>query len=100
MKKLEVITRPEKLEALAEALEMSRYSGMNITNVKGYGSQKGMEEKKVKIEIVIQDDKIEKALEIVLLIAKTGNYGDGKIFLINIEDAIRIRTKERGEIAV
>lgn len=112
MKRIESIIRPEKLDAVVEVLESLGHSGMNITEVKGHGRQKGMKEifrgreyeirfiPKVKIEVVIHDDMVEKALESIIKAARTGQIGDGKIFISDVLDAVRVRTGERGEIAV
>jgi len=112
MKRIEAIIRPEKLEAVVEALEGLGHSGMNITDVRGHGRQKGMKElfrgreyevrfiPKVKVEIVLQNDRVEKAIELIVNIAKTGQIGDGKIFISEVLDAVRVRTGERGDIAI
>ncbi|OHD53832.1 MAG: transcriptional regulator [Spirochaetes bacterium GWF1_49_6] len=112
MKKIEAIIRPEKLEAVVDKLQDLGYPGLNITNIQGHGRQKGMKEifrgreydikfiQKVKIELVVPDEKVEMIVEAIIDIAKTGAIGDGKIFLYDIADAIRVRTKERGDIAL
>ncbi len=112
MKKIEAIVRPDKLEAVVEKLSELGYSGLNYTEVQGHGRQKGMKElfrgreyeikfiPKIKIEIVTNNDKVEKVIEAILDIAGTGQIGDGKIFITNVEDAVRVRTKERGETAI
>ncbi|OHD55058.1 MAG: transcriptional regulator [Spirochaetes bacterium GWF1_51_8] len=112
MKKIEAIVRPEKLEAVVEKLQELGYPGLNITNIQGHGRQKGMKEifrgreydikfvNKVKIELVVPDEKVEMILDAIIGIAQTGAIGDGKIFLYDIADAIRVRTKERGETAL
>jgi nitrogen regulatory protein P-II 1 len=112
MTKVEAIVRPEKLEAVVEALELLGHSGMNITDVRGHGRQKGMRElfrgreyevrfiPKVKIEVVLQDKLVEKAVETIIAIAKTGQIGDGKIFVSEVKDAYRVRTGEHGEAAL
>ena len=112
MKRIESIIRPEKLDAVVEVLESLGHSGMNITEVKGHGRQKGMKEifrgreyeirfiPKVKIEVVIHDDMVEKALESIIKAARTGQIGDGKIFISDVLEAVRVRTGERGEEAV
>jgi nitrogen regulatory protein P-II 1 len=112
MKKIEAIIRPEKLDAVVEVLEGIGHSGLNITEVKGHGRQRGMKEifrgreyevrfiPKMKIEIVIQNDTVEKAVDLIIKVAKTGQIGDGKIFISDVNDAIRVRTGERGETAI
>lgn len=108
MKKIEAIIRPFKLEDVKEALLEEGIRGLTITEVRGYGRQKGHKETyrgaeyeiefvpKLKIEVVIDDDIVEKVVEAILKTAKTGQVGDGKIFISSIEDAIRIRTDESG----
>jgi nitrogen regulatory protein P-II 1 len=109
MKKIEAIIRPEKLEAVVSALESFGHIGLNIQDVKGHGRQKGMKElfrgqeyeirfvPKVKLEIVIGDDKADKAVELILKTAQTGQIGDGKVFISDVLDAVRVRTAERGD---
>ena len=112
MKRIEAIIRPDKLEAVVSALEALGHSGMNVTEVRGHGRQKGMKElfrgreyevrfiPKAKIEIVMKNDLVEKAIETIIAASKTGQIGDGKIFVSTVEEAIRVRTGERGETAV
>jgi nitrogen regulatory protein P-II 1 len=112
MKKLECIIRPFKLEDVKEALDSLGISGMTVTEVKGFGRQKGRAElyrgseytieflPKLKIEIVVTDDVVNEAVEAILQAANTGKIGDGKIFVIPVEEAIRIRTGERGDGAI
>jgi nitrogen regulatory protein P-II 1 len=112
MKKIEAIIRPEKLDAVVEALEQLGHAGLNITEVKGHGRQRGMKEifrgreydiqyiPKIRVEIVIKEDRVEKAVEAIIKVAKTGQIGDGKIFISSVDDTIRVRTGERGEIAI
>jgi nitrogen regulatory protein P-II 1 len=112
MKKIEAIIKPFKLEDVKEALSEIGIEGMTISEVKGFGRQKGHTEiyrgseytvdflPKVKFEIVLPDDRIAKAVEAIVSSAKTGKIGDGKVFILPIEDAIRIRTEERGETAI
>lgn len=112
MKKIEAIIRPEKLDAVIEKLDALGYSGVTITDVQGHGRQKGIVEQfrgkeykvmflpKIKIELVLNDNQVEKALDAITSAAETGEVGDGKIFLSTIEDVIRVRTKERGKIAI
>lgn len=112
MKKLEAIIKPFKLEEVKEALAELGIEGMTVTEVKGFGRQKGHTEiyrgseytvdflPKVKVEVVMADDLIDKAVNVVVAAAKTGKIGDGKIFVTPIDEAIRIRTEEKGEQAV
>jgi nitrogen regulatory protein P-II 1 len=112
MKKIEAIIKPFKLDDVKDALNEIGIQGMTVTEVKGFGRQKGHTElyrgaeyvvdfiPKVKIEIVTSDELAQKAVNIIEKAAKTGKIGDGKIFVYTIEDAIRIRTGERGESAV
>ncbi|MCF8266837.1 MAG: P-II family nitrogen regulator [Ignavibacteriales bacterium] len=108
MKKIEAIIRPFKLDEVKEALLEEGIRGLTITEVRGYGRQKGHKETyrgseyqiefvpKIKIEIVVEDTIAEKAIDAILRTAKTGQVGDGKIFVSEITDAIRIRTEESG----
>jgi nitrogen regulatory protein PII len=112
MKKIEAIIKPFKLEDVKEALSEIGIEGMTISEVKGFGRQKGHTEiyrgseytvdflPKVKFEIVLPDDRIAKAVEAIVSAAKTGKIGDGKVFILPIEDAMRIRTEERGDAAI
>ncbi|MGW8320363.1 MAG: P-II family nitrogen regulator [Thermodesulfobacteriota bacterium] len=112
MKKIEAILKPFKLEEVKEGLSSLGIQGMTVSEVKGFGRQKGHSEiyrgaeytvdfvPKVKLEIVVDDDLAGKAVEIILSDAKTGNIGDGKIFVMPVEEAYRIRTGEQGEDAI
>lgn len=112
MKKIEAIIRPEKLGIIREALEEVGYTGITVTEVKGHGTQKGITEmwrgrvfkvdllSKVKVEIIVADEDVDKLVETIAKEAKTGNIGDGKIFVAPIANAIRIRTGETGDKAV
>jgi nitrogen regulatory protein P-II 1 len=112
VKKIEAIIRPFRLDEVKDALEKTGVVGMTITEVKGYGRQKGHTElyrgaeyvvdfvPKVKIEVVVPDDLAEKTVEAIVEAGGSGRIGDGKIFVIPVEDAIRIRTKERGDAAL
>jgi len=112
MKKLEAIIKPFKLEEVKEDLAELGIEGMTVTEVKGFGRQKGHTEiyrgseytvdflPKVKVEVVLADDMVEKAVAAVVGAAKTGKIGDGKVFVLLVEHAIRIRTEEIGEKAV
>lgn len=112
MTKIEAIIRPEKLDAIIEALEGLGHSGITKTEVEGHGKQKGIVEQfrgkeyrlsfipKIKIELVIKDEVVEKAIETIVNTAFSGQIGDGKIFVYEVKDAIRVRTRERGESAL
>ena len=112
MKKIEAIIKPFKLEEVKENLGLIGIHGMTVTEVKGFGRQKGHTElyrgaeyivdflPKVKIEIVVSDEDLDKAVESIQNAAKTGRIGDGKIFVTNLEQVIRIRTGEDGEKAL
>lgn len=112
MKKLEVIVKPGKSEAVRKAVEHAGYPGITISQAEGHGSQKGMSREhnggkyrmelvpKVRVEIVIPDDALDQVVEAITKAACTGMVGDGKIFVSDISDVIRIRTGERGEKAV
>ena len=112
MKKIEAIIKPFKLDEVKEAISEIGDFGMTITEVKGFGRQKGQAElykgaeyvidflPKIKIEIIVDEDMVEKVVNVILSTAKTGKVGDGKIFITPIEDALRIRTGERGEVAL
>jgi nitrogen regulatory protein P-II 1 len=112
MKKIEAIIRPFKVEDVHEALSEIGIKGMTLTEVKGYGRQKGHTEvyrgaeykvdflPKVKIEVVVKDSMVEQVLSTITTVSKTGQIGDGKIFISPVLDVIRIRTGESGEDAV
>ncbi len=112
MKKIEAIIKPFKMEHVKEALAEIGIEGMTVTEVKGFGRQKGHTEiyrgseytvdflPKVKIEIVVTDDHVAKATEAIVKAAKTGKIGDGKVFVLPIEEAVRIRTGESGDAAI
>lgn len=112
MKKIETIVRPHLLEAVKNALQEAGIVGMTVTEVKGFGRQKGHTETyrgseyrvdflpKVKIEVAVPGELVEKAVDAVLKTARTGKFGDGKIFVTHIEEAVRIRTGERGDQAL
>lgn len=112
MKKIEAIIKPFKLDDIREALADQGITGMTVTEVKGFGRQKGHTElyrgaeymvdflPKVKIELVVADDILETCIETIMKTAQTGKIGDGKIFVYNVEQVIRIRTGEMGESAI
>jgi nitrogen regulatory protein P-II 1 len=112
MKKIEAIIKPFKLDEVKEALADVGVLGLTVTEVKGFGRQKGHTElyrgaeyvvdflPKVKIEVVCDDDMVERAVEAIMTAARTGRIGDGKIFVSPVEEVVRIRTGERGEPAL
>ena len=112
MKKIEAIIKPFKLEEVKDALTEVGICGMTVTEVRGYGRQKGQKESyrgaeytvefvpKTKIEVVVADTLVDKVVETIIRAAKTGSIGDGKIFIANLGDAVRIRTGETGERAL
>jgi nitrogen regulatory protein P-II 1 len=112
MKKIEAIIKPFKLDDVKEALQEIGLTGITVTEARGFGRQKGHTElyrgaeyvvdflPKVKIEVVVMDEMLEKTIEAIVGAAQTGRIGDGKIFVTNVEDAIRIRTGERGPNAI
>ena len=112
MKKIEAILKPFKLEEVKDALAEVGIEGMTVSEVKGFGRQKGHTEiyrgseytmdflPKIKIELVVPDDRADNAIAAVVQSAKTGKIGDGKIFVTSIEQAIRIRTEETGNLAI
>jgi len=112
MKKIEAIIKPFKLDEVREALSEIGVMGMTATEVKGFGRQKGHTElyrgaeyivdflPKIKLDIVVNDKIVNKVVEAIIKTAQTGKIGDGKIFIYNIEQAIRIRTGEKGDDAV
>jgi nitrogen regulatory protein P-II 1 len=112
MKKIEAIIKPFKLNEVKDALQAIGIQGMSVTEVKGFGRQKGHTEiyrgseytvdflPKIKIELVLADTQVDAAVKAIVESAKTGKIGDGKVFVYQVEDALRIRTEERGESAV
>jgi nitrogen regulatory protein P-II 1 len=112
MVKIEAFLQPSKLDAVKDALLEASIEGMTILEARGHGRQKGHTEfyrgreysvdllPKIKIELVVNDDRKEKAIEVILGAARTGHIGDGKIFISRIDEAIRIRNDERGETAI
>ena len=112
MKKIEAIIKPFKLDEVREALAEVGVTGLTVTEVKGFGRQKGHTElyrgaeyvvdflPKVKIEVVVGADKVDAVLEAIVKAARTGKIGDGKIFVTNVEQVVRIRTGETGEAAI
>ena len=112
MKKIEAIIRPFRIDDVREALAEIGVKGMTLTEVKGYGRQKGHTElyrgseyqidflPKLKLEVVVPDAQVDKVIETLVKAAKTGQVGDGKIFVYPVEDAVRVRTGESGEEAL
>ena len=112
MRKVETIIKPFKLDELKEGLSTLGIQGMTVSEVKGFGRQKGHSEiyrgaeytvdfaPKVKVEIVVEADMVEKVIDAILTHAKTGQIGDGKIFVLPVEEALRIRTGEKGKDAI
>ncbi len=112
MKKIEAIIKPFKLDEVKEALNEIGIQGITVSEVKGFGRQKGHTElyrgaeyvvdflPKIKIEIVVKDDLVARVVETVVESAKTGRIGDGKVFVSNVEEVVRIRTNEKGEDAI
>jgi nitrogen regulatory protein P-II 1 len=112
VKKIEAIIKPFKLDDVREALTEAGISGLTVTEVRGYGRQKDHTETyrsaeykvefspKIKLEIVLIDDQVERCIEVIIAITNSGKIGDGKIFVFDVERAIRIRTSEEGDVAV
>jgi len=112
MKKIEAIIRPEKFNIVRDALTELGYPGMTVTEVKGHGNQKGISEvwrgrryrvdllSKIKVEIIVKDSDVEKIVNTIINESQTGSIGDGKIFIFNVENVFRIRTKETDEAAI
>lgn len=112
VKKIEAIIKPFKLDDVREALTELGITGMTVSEVKGFGRQRGHTEvyrgaeyavdflPKVKIEVVLPDDQIERTVEVIIEAARSGKIGDGKIFVLPVEEVIRIRTGETGETAI
>ncbi|MCH7807300.1 MAG: P-II family nitrogen regulator [Proteobacteria bacterium] len=112
MKKIEAIIKPFKLDDVTDALQEAGVSGLTVTEAKGFGRQKGHTElyrgaeyvvdylPKIKVEVVVEDAMLDKVVEAIVIAAKTGRIGDGKIFIYEVAEAIRIRTGETGPEAV
>ena len=112
MKKIEAYIRPEQIEDIKEALKLLNVNGISVTQIMGSGCQRGYREvvhgtevdynflPKIKIELVVSDSRMDEVVDKIIETAKTGEIGDGKIFISEIQDAIRIRTGERGEAAI
>jgi nitrogen regulatory protein P-II 1 len=112
MKKIEAVVKPFKLDEVREALSEIGVTGLTVTEVKGFGRQKGHTElyrgaeyvvdflPKVKVEVILQDGLVERAIEAIVKAARTGKIGDGKIFVTTVEQVVRIRTGESGEAAI
>ena len=112
MKKIEAIIRPAKVGAVCEALDTLGHPGIMVTEIEGHGHQKGLEQQfrgktykvefmtKARLQVVVNDPDVDKTIEAIRSAALTGQVGDGKIFVYPVEDAVRIRTGERGAVAV
>ena len=112
MKMITCVIRPEKLSAVTDALDKAHIVGMTVTEVRGFGRQKGQVEHyrggeytvrfipKVRMDIVVQDADVEAVMKVISQVAHTGNIGDGKVFVVSVSDALRIRTGERGTSAL
>lgn len=112
MKKIEAVIRPEKLDDVRKAIEAVGYPGLTITEAQGHGKQKGVVQQwrgetyrveflpKIKLELVVGDGDVEAIVQAIIKAAKTGSVGDGKIFVSDVKDVIKIRTGERGESAI
>jgi nitrogen regulatory protein P-II 1 len=113
MKKIEAIIRPEKMDEVKAALTEGGFLGLNVSHITGRGVQKGMVHvgrggetyavdmlPKVKLEVVVLDNAVDRVVQIITKAAWTGNIGDGKIFVLPVDDAIRVRTNERGDVAL
>ena len=112
MKKIEAVIKPFKLDDVREALTEIGITGMTVSEVKGFGRQKGHTEvyrgaeyavdflPKIKMELVLRDDQVDQAVDVIIETARSGKIGDGKIFIFPVEEAIRIRTGERSDSAV
>jgi nitrogen regulatory protein P-II 1 len=112
MKKVEAIIKPFKLDEVRESLAEAGVTGLTVTEVKGFGRQRGHTElyrgaeyvvdflPKTKVEMIVSDDQVERVVEAIVKAARTGKIGDGKIFVSNVEQVVRIRTGETGEAAI
>ena len=112
MKKIEIVIRPEKLDALRNALEGAGCAELMLTEIEGHGKQKGVVQQwrgekyrvellpKIKIEVVVKDSELERITKLIINTVRTGEIGDGKIFIYPVDDAIRVRTGEKGEGAL
>ena len=112
MKKIEAIIRPSRVDEVKDALNSVGVSGMTVSEVRGFGRQKGHKElyrgaeyivdfvPKVKIEVVVQDEVVAQAIDAIERTARTGELGDGKIFVLEVAEAVRLRTGERGNLAI
>ena len=112
MKKIEAFIRPEKFDMTKDALEEQGYEGLSVTDIKGHGSQKGVSEvwkgkkyrvdllPKIKIELFVADENVDKMVQTIISISQTGSIGDGKIYVSDVSNAYRVRTGEQGDTAV
>lgn len=112
MKKIEAVIRPDSLDSVMEALEAAGYPGIMVTEIEGHGRQKGVKQQwrgqeykvdllpKVKLEVVVTDKEANEIITTISKVAKTGQIGDGKIFITDVAEAVRIRTGEKGDSAL
>jgi len=112
MKKVEAIIRPEKFDIIKDALTEQGYGGMSVSEIKGHGNQKGVSEvwrgkryrvdllPKIKIELVVADEAVDKVVQTIISESQTGSIGDGKIFITEVANVYRIRTGEQGDVAI
>ena len=112
MKKIEAIIRPEKFDIIKDALTEQGYGGMSVSEIKGHGNQKGVSEvwrgkryrvdllPKIKVELVVADEAVDKVVQTIISESQTGSIGDGKIFISEVANVFRIRTGEQGDVAV
>ncbi len=112
MKKIEAIIRPEKFDIIKDALTEQGYGGMSVSEMKGHGNQKGVSEvwrgkryrvdllPKIKVELVVSDDSVDKVVQTIISESQTGSIGDGKIFVYEVANAYRVRTGEQGDSAI
>ncbi len=112
MKKIEAIIRPEKFEIVKDALTEKGYGGMSVSKIKGHGNQKGVSEvwrgkryrvdllPKIKVELVVSDEAVDKVVQTIISESQTGSIGDGKIFVYEVANAYRVRTGEQGDSAI
>ncbi len=112
MKKIEAIIRPEKFDIIKDALTEQGYGGMSVSEIKGHGNQKGVSEvwrgkryrvdllPKIKVELVVSDEAVDKVVDTIIKESQTGSIGDGKIFVYEVANAYRVRTGEQGDSAI
>jgi nitrogen regulatory protein P-II 1 len=112
MKKIEAFIRPEKFDITKDALDEHGYTGMSVSEIKGHGTQKGVSEvfkgktyrvdllPKIKMEIFVADEMLDKIVQTIISVSQTGSIGDGKIYITDVSNAYRVRTGEQGDIAI